>query len=174
MSLVKNKNQRFLWLWDFFNTLFLLPIQWLHIFYLQVTFSQRLGEYPLEASDSHLQELHRKLYSSLIPGFPTWTGFCLAHPRRWAAEIGSSQSDLMVGTEVPMVSETYTYTLPSRRGGSALVCQHKGRLLQGACWFSVLKAVITEGSLVPVIENQVIIIPPAGNIKSGKMKNTML
>lgn len=44
----------------------------------------------------------------------------------------------------------------------------------GAWRFSTLKAVIAEGSSLLVIENRVVIIPPAGNIKSGEMKKTML
>lgn len=38
----------------------------------------------------------------------------------------------------------------------------------------MLKAVTTEGCSVLVMENWVIIKSPAGNMKSGKMKKTLL
>lgn len=68
---------------------------------------------------------------------------------------------------VPGVCEMYTASgrtgVPTKRASAT-----------GAWRFSTLKAVIAEGSSLLVIENRVVIIPPAGNIKSGEMKKTML
>lgn len=117
---MKNKNQRFLWLWGFFRCVSPLGTATPYFPFTSYLFL-KAGRAPSGISQTHI---FRSRTGKEVPLWfrPRKASACL--PRGWAAMIGSSHSSLRVGTE-SQGSVKCTQLL----GG--LVCQQKERLLQG-------------------------------------------